>query len=226
MSNLRQTIIQTIMTKPFLTAQQLDQIIAPLNTERDQFIITTNQALEPLGLTLRSVTSDYDSAVYYGICQIYEDINGKESLGIKAEIVQLYYKFLELLINGQNENDEAITVGRLLDLAPDNISQSVAQEGLNQLKSFGYLDIVHDSVRIGPRGLLEFRPKFSQKTVDAVDGGIRSCCICYDFILAGLKCSRCSCCIHKHCMESYARGRADPPCPQCQCTEAFHPFGM
>lgn len=214
------------MTKPYLTGPQLEQIIAPLNTTKDQFISQTNKTLDPIGLILRACTSDYDDQEYFGICQIYEDPNGKEGLGIRAEIVQLYYKFLELLINGQNNDDAPITVGKLLDIAPDNITQSVAQDGLNQLKSLGYIDIVNDNVRMGPRGLLEFLPKFSQKSLESEESNSRKCQICFDIFLAGFKCSRCSCIIHKRCFERYSRDRENPPCPQCGCTEPFIPYGI
>ena len=226
--NLRQTIIQTIMSKPYLTMKQLNKIIEPLHTEATEFIAQTNKSLSSLGLELRRIISDYNDVEYCGICEIYEDINGKESLGIKPEIVQLFYKFLDLVINSPKEGESEITVGSLLDLAVDGLTQTAAQEGLTQLKDFGYIEIINDKVRIGPRGILEFRPKFSQKTADGEESGLRTCQICLDFILAGKKCPRCTCCMHKRCYQRYI-GDKDPStckCPACQCSEGFQDFGM
>ena len=225
-TNLKQTIIQTIMSKPYLTAEQLDHIINPLHTNRTQFIQETNQTLAPLGLVLRAVISDYDDVEYYGICEVYEDINGKESLGIRAEIVQLFYRYLDMIINAPSDAEIDTSIGKILDLAPDGISSLAAQDGLKILQSYGYVEIINDKVRIGPRGLLEFRPKFSQKTSDGEESGLKTCQICLDFILAGKKCPRCTCCMHRRCYDRYAANRESVQCPACQCKEPYIEFGM
>lgn len=214
------------MSKPYLTMNQIKKIIEPLHVDVADFITQTNKSLSPLGLDLRRIISDYNDVEYCGICELYEDINGKESLGIKPEIVQLFYKFLDLVINTSNEGESEITVGSLLDLADSGISQTAAQDGLKQLQDFGYIEIINSKVRVGPRGILEFRHKFSSACDE--ETGIRKCQICCDFMLAGMKCPRCTFCMHKRCYNNCIRNK-DPSsfkCPQCECSEQFQEFGM
>ena len=226
-TNLKQTILQIIMSKSYLTANQLDQIIQPLNISRPEFIQQAKETLQPLGLTLNSIISDYDDVEYYGICEIYEDINAKESLGIRAEIVQLFYKYLDMLINSPPDQEVDTSVGRILDLAPEGLSSVAAQDGLRILQEYGYVETVNNKVRIGPRGLLEFKPKFTQKTIEGEETGLKTCQICLDFILAGKKCPRCTCCMHKRCYEQYSSANPNSvQCPACQCREGFVDFGL
>lgn len=225
-SNLKQTIIQIIMSKPYLSAAQLDQIIEPLHISRQEFVRQTNESLQPLGLILRNIISDYDDVEYYGVCEIYEDINGKESLGIRAEIVQLFYKYLDMLINSPPNTEVDTSVGKILDLAPEGLTSVAAQDGLRILQDYGYVETINNKVRIGPRGILEFRPKF-QKTTDSEETNLKQCQICLDFILAGKKCPQCTCCMHKRCYEQYSAANPNSiQCPVCQCKDPFVDFGL
>lgn len=228
-NNLKNTVIQTLFTKPFYTEDELKKVIDPYISKTEatiaSFITEVNDLLNHLGYELRSIVSDYTDVKYYGICQNLEDSSASESLGLKAEQVQLYYKFIEAVINAAQNLNSTVTVGEVLDLAPENMAQSAAQSTINKFCELGYCEIIGDKVRIGPRGLLEFRPTFVQmEGKDEGEDDIHSCMVCLDFILAGVKCSQCNCFLHKRCLESLNQEKW--VCPYCKTTEPYIEFGM
>lgn len=217
--NVRHTLIQTVMSKPYLTKKELENMLKPHDIELDDFVKETNDALVPLGLELRMVISDFDDKNYYGICQEFEDSNASECLGLKAEVVQLFYKFIDMIINNEERSVSTIPVGTLID-SVDGMKNSDAQDAIKKLARMGYFELKDDMVRIGPRGILEFRPTFT-KMGDSEDGLLQQCRICLDVALAGKKCSKCECYVHRRCA-SMIGGK----CPICQCTDPFVDFGM
>lgn len=228
-NNIKNTIIQTLFTKPYFTEDELKKVVDPYISQNDtplsSFVTEVNDHLNHLGFELRIIISDYTDVKYYGICQLLEDSSASESLGLKAEQVQLYYKFIEAVINSLQQLQSSITIGEFIDLAPEGMAQSVAQATINRFCQLGYCEMRGDKVRIGPRGLLEFRPMFVQlENKDDGESDVHSCMLCLDFILAGIKCSQCNCFMHKRCCESL--GNEKWVCPYCKTTEPYVEFGM
>lgn len=213
------------MTLPYITSIDLEDIISPKRIELKDFVKEINNTISPLGLELRSIVSDYNNIEYYGICQIFEDPNCKESLGIKPEVIKIYYRFLDAVVEGSKEGQSRIPYGTVVDMAPEGFSQMNAQDGISQLRDLGYIDIIEDKISIGPRGLLEFRPKFSQKATEDDESALPQCMICLEFILAGKKCQKCKGYMHSKCLDLYSMSREDFHCPQCQCSDPFEDFG-
>lgn len=230
-NNIKHTVIQSLFSKPYFTKEELQAIADPYiskdNISLDSFRQEVTDLLHPLGFEMRTVTSDYTDVDYYGICQEIEDSNASDCLGLKAEQVQLYYRIVDAVINAMRELTSSVSLGEILDMAPDGMTQVAAQETIEKFCQLGYCEKRGDKVRIGPRGLLEFRPTFVQmenKEGDESDEGLRTCSICLDFILAGIKCSKCNCYIHNRCYKSF--NQESWTCPMCQCTDPYIEFGM
>ncbi|OHS97089.1 hypothetical protein TRFO_09649 [Tritrichomonas foetus] len=221
--NIRNTIIQTLFTKPYFTKEELQNILRRHEIPFDSFIKDTTELLHHLGFELRSIISDYTDATYYGICQTLEDSSASESLGLKAEQVQLYFRFIDSIINSARDLHSSVTIGEVLDLAPPEMAQSFAQETINKFCQIGCCEKRGDRIRIGPRGILEFKTTFSQLAAKD-DADIHSCTICLDFMLAGIKCAQCNCFIHKRCVQSLNQDRWE--CPVCKNTDPYVEFGM
>lgn len=210
------------MTKPYLTHAMFASMIRPLGVEIDHFIQDANENLRPVGFEIRHVVSDYTDEEYYGICQLYEDSNASECLGLKAEVVQLFYRFLDTLIAGTSEQQSTVSIGEMLDKA-ENMSQSQAQESFIKLRDYGYVEINGDKIRAGPRTLLEFRPRFNQLATNG-SSDIQTCSICLDYLLSGIKCSRCNCYMHRRCESQISAGNGKFKCPQCKCEDPYIEF--
>lgn len=227
-NNIRNTVIQTLFTKPYYTEDELQKIAEPYikkDITLPSFITEVNGHLHHLGFELRNITSDYTDVKYYGICQTLEDSSASESLGLKAEQVQLYFKFIEAVINALQQLKSTITFGEFLDLAPEGMAQVAAQNTIDKFCQLGYCEKRGDKIRIGPRGLLEFRPTFVQlENKEDNESDIHSCMVCLDFILAGVKCSKCNCFLHRRCCQSLSTEKWI--CPVCQTTEPYVEFGM
>lgn len=217
--NIKNTLLQTIMTKPYLTKEALESLLRPHNIEAEQFVEEANDRLAPLGMELRMVISDFDDKTYYGICQIFEDSNASDCLGLKAEVVQIFYKFIDMIINNEEKGVASVSVGALIDKA-EKMKNSDAQEAIHKLARMGYFEVRDGSVKLGPRGILEFRPTFT-KMGTSEDGILQQCAICLDVALAGKKCPQCECYVHRRC-SSMLGGK----CPICQCPDPFVDFGM
>ena len=219
--NVKHTLIQTLMSRACMTKGDYENLLKPHNLDAGEFFKEVNRLLSPLGLELRSITSDYDDQAYYGVCQQYEDSNASEGLGLKADVVQLFYKFLDLIVNKEEKGVSTIDIGSLLDQA-DGMLASQAQEAIQRLAKMSYIDITGDRIRLGPRGILEFRPTFWQMDRNET-GLLHHCAICLDIALAGLKCPRCETYVHRRCISAES---VQGKCPHCQCPEPFVEFGM
>jgi hypothetical protein len=216
--NLHHSLLQLLFSRPFLTRDEL-ALLRPYQLDVQPFVQGSNRLLLPLGLELRMAISDHTDVEYYGICPIFEDATASECLGLKAEIVQLFFKFLDLLINLDDRTTSAIPIGVLLDSA-EGMQASDAQAGIHKLRDLGYFEIREEKIRIGPRGLLEFRPTFTNLGTGE-NACLQQCPVCLDFVLAGLRCPQCECYCHRRCAESI-NGR----CPVCACQQPFVEFGM
>ena len=218
-SNIEHTVLQTLLSRPFFTDAEYKALLKRHDLDPQHFHEDANMSLASIGLELRVVTSDYTNNVYFGVCQIYEDSNASECLGLKADVVQLFFKFLDLVINGEEKGASMVAVGALLDRA-EGMPASQAQEAIHKLANLGYIEICGDRLRIGPRGLLEFRPTFTRLDVNG-ESVLQHCAICLDVALAGVKCPQCETYVHKRCA-----GAIEGRCPVCKCTEPFIEFGM
>ena len=218
--NIKNSLIQTLFTRPFFTKDEITNLISPFEYTISGFTQEINDQLHTLGFELRQITSDYDNTVYFGICQTCEDASASEALGLKAEQVQLYYKFIEATINSLRENRNALTIGELLDVAPPGMSQAHAQETVRKLCKIGYIIKDGDKLKVGPRGILEFRPTFSQL---AGKDDLQKCNMCVDFIICGIRCPNCNSFFHKRCCDSLSQGSWK--CPSCKSTEPYVEFG-
>jgi hypothetical protein len=216
--NVAHSLLQLLLSRPFILKEEFSALLEPFHLEVRQFILDSQPLLQPLGLELRQAISDYTDAEYYGICPIHEDPNASECLGLKADVVQLFFKFIDCIINGDDKAVSTVPVGVLLDKV-EGLSNSQAQEGIEKLRDLGFLEIRGDNIRIGPRGLLEFRPTFTSLGANE-SGALQQCPICLDFVLAGLKCPQCECYCHRRCTQSLTG-----VCPICRCTDQFVEFG-
>lgn len=217
--NVEHTLLQTLLSRPFFTEVQYKSLLKEHDIDPRDFLEDANLKLNPIGLELRSVASDYTDDVYYGVCQVYEDSNASEGLGLKADVVQLFYKFLDLLINNDERNTSAVPIGALLDRV-EGMPASQAQDAIHKLAKLGYFEITGERIIIGPRGLLEFRPTFTKLDANG-ESVLQHCAICLDVALAGLKCPHCETYVHKRCA-----GAIGGVCPVCKSTDQFVKFGL
>jgi hypothetical protein len=215
--NIRQTCLQTILTKRFLTGPEFSAVVQQFGLEPEEFKRTSNEMLEPIGLEIRDISSDYDEKRYLGVCQRGEDSNAKEGLSIPEPAIPVFFKFIDSVINKEDHQEQAISIGRFLDLCDDQPNLKV-QEHIALLKDLGYIEVHDQRLRVGPRGLLEFRPVFSEYSGRLLE----QCPICLDFVLAGMKCPECKFYCHKRCMS----GILNKKCPQCAREVDFVEFGM
>ena len=225
--NIKQSVLQTIMTKQFYTRDELADYLNKYDIDFNAFILESNEKLASLGYEIRKVISDYNGIEYYGFCPTFEDSFASEGLIFKADVVQLFYRFLNMVIEATLNHESSILIGQILDSTPPDHTQIQTQEGLKQLQEYGYVEFRGDRVRLGPRGLLEFRPTFSKIESKDDSQEIQSCTICLDFLLAGMKCSKCSTFMHRHCYNHYISNRDGPViCPVCKNPGDFVEFGM
>jgi hypothetical protein len=216
--NVCHSLLQLLLSRPFIVKEEFAALLEPFQLDVRQFVQDSQPLLQPLGLELRHAISDYTDAEYYGICPIHEDAAASECLGLKADVVQLFFRFIDCVINGEDKAASTVPVGVLLDRA-DGLSNAQAQEGIEKLQDLGFLEIRGSRVRIGPRGLLEFRPTFSSMGAGE-SGALQQCPICLDFVLAGMKCPQCECYCHRRCAQSITG-----VCPICRCPDPFVEFG-
>jgi hypothetical protein len=217
--NVCHSLLQVVLSKPYLSRDDLTALLQPFGLDLTEFVQDSNALLLPLGMEIRQVVSDYTLLEYYGVCNIYEDLAASECLGLKAEVVQVFYKFIDCILSLEEKGNWTIPTGVLFDKMA-GMPASQVQEAIGQLADLGYLDVHRERLRIGPRGLLEFRP-----TLTSMGGNenayLQQCPICLDFVLAGLKCARCECYCHRRCAQSL-----QSKCPICRCQEPFVEFGL
>ncbi|KAH0793198.1 non-structural maintenance of chromosomes element 1 [Histomonas meleagridis] len=214
--------MQSLLTKPYFTRKQLEDMVSPFNIELQHFVSDSNELFHEIGLELRFIQSDFDNCEYYGICQTLEDTNASESLGLKAEVVQFFFRFIDAVISQARENNScSLTKEQISSIAPPELPQGAIKDMISELSKRGYIEKIHDNFRIGPRGLLEFRPTFTQM---ASNEEIQTCSICLDFVLSGIKCSRCNTYMHKRCQQSL--GQEKWVCPTCNSDEQPVEFGI
>ena len=224
--NLKQSILQTIMAKQFYTKEELIEYLNKFDLDLNTFVLESNQTLALLGFEIRKVISDYNGVEYYGFCPTFEDSFASEGLNLKADVVQIFYRFLNMVVEATSNHESSILIGQILDSTPSDHTQIQTQEGLKQLQEYGYIEFRGDRVRLGPRGLLEFRPTFS-KISSKEDQEVQSCTICLDFILAGMRCPKCLTFMHRHCYQQYISNKDGPVlCPVCKNSGDFVEFGM
>jgi hypothetical protein len=212
-------LLQLILSRPFLTKDELVALLRPYELDMQSFVQNSNALLLQLGLELRMTISDYTDVEYYGICPVFEDATASECLGLRADVVQVFFKFLDILVNLDGRTSSSVPIEALLDRV-EGMQASDAEAGIQKLRDLGYLEIRDEKIRIGPRGLLEFRPTFTNLGTGE-NACLHQCPVCLDFVLAGLRCPQCECYCHRRCAESI-NGR----CPICTCHEPFVEFGM
>ena len=218
------SIIQFLMTKTFIKKSEFADLVLKYDLNLLDIVKDINKNLSKIGLELRSVYSDYQEEEYFGICQLYEDPNSKDGIGIKPEVIQYFYKILEISISKIREKEIILTYGEALDLVPESISMASAQEILALLQNLGYIEIEKEKIFLGPRALLEFRPKLSIKNKENEDEiYLPHCLICLDFLLAGFKCQNCNNYIHKRCLKLISNKNSK--CPHCESDLQFEEFG-
>lgn len=99
------------------------------------------------------------------------------------------------------------------------------QEGVKMLEEGGYLEVREGRVRLGGRGLLEFRGQLGRLAETGGGDSVKKCAICLEPVLAGKRCPQCSCFIHSHCYAELGAGGGGAVCPQCRGDEGFGDFG-
>jgi hypothetical protein len=220
-NNIFHTCLQTMLVKRYMTDKEFDALVQQFGLETGNFRGGANEHLDPIGLVIRDVFSDYDNQMFLGICQRDEDSNAKEGLSIPEAAIPVFFKFLDTVISKDDRSEPAISIGDFLDRCEDipNSTGVKVQEHLAVLMGLGYIEIIDDRLRVGPRGLLEFKPVFSEFGSKDV---MPECPICMDYVIAGLKCQYCEGYYHRRCISDIP----NKECPHCRREGEFSEFGM
>ena len=220
--NIHQTILQTLFTRPYINRRELEGMLVPFNIDFQKFVSKSNEMLSSIGFELRNIKSDFDDNEYFGICLTQEDSNASEGIGIKASVVHFFFKFIDLYIENLKENNTStVDKAYIIQNMEESIMHNDFNDMLTQLDNLGYLHVKGNRIRIGQRGLLEFRPFFMKL---ASNDQLQTCSICLDFLLQGYKCSKCNTYFHKRCKESLEQN--SNVCPVCGTTDKPVEYGV
>ena len=218
MTDAHRLLVQSFLSKKFMTEEELKQKLEILSRNYDwncdllRAVRVINKRLELLSLRVQKARSEDRGQLYYGLVNLREDEAAK--LGAEyGQTERLFFKdCLEAILG--SETGKASSLELLGMESAHGAGRKRVTEKENLLELFtkdGWLSSSDGKYYPGPRTVLELYPHLSETHQDRDF----KCTQCKEVVVLRESCDSCEAYFHIYCMERL-RSASEPVCPRCK----------